>query len=73
MESTETIIERLVPAAMTQNDRVTLEQLATMRTDLKRSLPADALVEVTLLMNTICVGVYTGGKWHRRECVVHVS
>lgn len=46
--------------------------LAATKTKLKAALPPDAIVELTLFMNTVELGVYVG-KWYRRTATVKPS
>ncbi len=73
MESVDQTIDRVFPKVFPVRERCTMEDLATMKTNLKRSLPPDSTVELTLLMNTICLSVWVpgeGNKWHSRQCEV---
>lgn len=52
------VIDRIFPKTIDQPGPVTMQQLADIKAALKKELPADSTVELTLLMQTVCLSVY---------------
>lgn len=75
MESIDATIDRLFPTGIRQAEPVSMEQLATIRAVLKRDLPPDTTIDLTILLGTIQLGVWIAHerKWYRRTCVVHME
>jgi hypothetical protein len=74
MEPIEATIDRVFPKTIDVTSHVTMDVLAKLKTEIKAALPPDSLVELTMLMNTIQLGVYVpGDKWHRRACSVNIT
>lgn len=75
MESIDQTIDRVFPKTFTApGGVVTMEDLATIKTGLKKAVPLDTIVELTLFMQTIQLSVRPpGDRWYQRSCQVVVD
>lgn len=70
-------IDEHFPQVIAQKGPVTMQQLGDMKSELKKHLPKDSIVELTLLMQTICLSAWWPGKqtdrYEQRTCEVKVG